>query len=267
MKSFNTYLEEQIKTKKSHLCVGLDLAIESFGRINPDLEYLKTHTKKIIDTTRDLAVAYKPNLGFFERWGSKGFEWLEETMDYIGDESVTIGDAKRGDIGNTVKQYAFSLFDHFKFNAVTVNPFMGSDSIQPFIDRPEKGVFILCRTSNNSAKELQNQKIGNEYLYEKVAKLGVRLNSNNNVGLVVGATAPEELQKIRSIANGLPFLIPGVGAQGGDLKKSMEFGNTSGIALINISRGICFAGDMSGNAIRKAAENYLSQIREFSNEF
>ena len=151
MNSFNSRILKEIEDKQSHLCVGLDINPENFDNANPSIDDLKNHTYKVIDATRDIAVAYKPNLAFFERWGSKGFQWLEETMEYIGSDVITVGDAKRGDIGNTAKQYAMSLFDHFGFDSVTLSPFLGLDSIKPIVDNPNKGAFILCRTSNSSA--------------------------------------------------------------------------------------------------------------------
>ena len=277
MKPFNLRLSKLIKSKRSHLCVGLDMNPEAMGSSNTTLDELKKHAFKVIDATSDLSSAFKPNLAFFERWGSKGFKWLEELMDYFPDDLIIIGDAKRGDIGNTAKQYAYSLFTHFDFDAVTLSPYMGKDSITPFIDNPEKGAFILCRTSNPSAVDLQNQQINikssdqtlnsideipNEMLFDKTAQLCVEWNKNNNVGIVVGATAPKEISRIRNHAPSLPFLIPGIGAQGGDLTQSMVDGNNNGDALINISRGISFSGDLSSKAIRNAAKDYLSQMRE-----
>lgn len=266
MKSFITRLSEQITKKNSHLCVGLDISPEGLGNKNAKLSDLIDHSLKVIDATVDIAVCYKPNLAFFERWGSDGFKWLERIVKYIGNNSIIIADGKRGDIGNTAKQYAISTFDYFGFDAVTINPYMGSDSIKPFVENPEKGVFILCRTSNPSASELQELKVEENSLYEKVAKLAVELNINDNIGLVVGATAPSEIRKIRKIAPKLPFLIPGIGAQGGDLEKSMQFGNENGIAIINISRGISFAGNMSSDAIKNAAQDYVEKMREIINE-
>ncbi len=277
MKPFNLRLSKLIKSKRSHLCVGLDMNPEAMGSSNTTLDELKKHSLKVIDATSDLASAFKPNLAFFERWGSEGFKWLEALMDYFPDDLIIIGDAKRGDIGNTAKQYAYSLFTHFDFDAVTLSPYMGKDSITPFIDNPEKGAFILCRTSNPSAVDLQNQQINiessdqtvqiideipNEMLFDKTAQLCVEWNKNNNVGIVVGATAPQEISRIRSHAPSLPFLIPGIGAQGGDLTQSILDGNKNGDALINISRGISFSGDLSSKAIRNAAKDYLSQMRE-----
>ena len=277
IKSAEERILKEVEDKQSHLCVGLDINPENFDNAKPSIDGLKNHTYKVIDATRDIAVAYKPNLAFFERWGSEGFKWLEALMDYFPDDLIIIGDAKRGDIGNTAKQYAYSLFTHFDFDAVTLSPYMGKDSITPFIDNPEKGAFILCRTSNPSAVDLQNQQINikssdqtlnsideipNEMLFDKTAQLCFEWNKNNNVGIVVGATAPKEISRIRNHAPSLPFLIPGIGAQGGDLTQSMVDGNENGDALINISRGISFSGDLSSKAIRNAAKDYLSQMRE-----
>lgn len=266
MNSFTSRLSEQIIDKKSHLCVGLDISPEGLGNKNVKLSDLIDHSIRIIDSTIEIAVCYKPNFAFFERWGSDGFKWLEKIIEYLGNNSIIIADGKRGDIGNTAKQYATSIFDHFGFDAVTINPYMGSDSIKPFIENPEKGVFILCRTSNKSASEFQDLDIGKQKLFEKTAELAVKLNKNDNIGLVVGATVPSEIRKIRMIAPKLPFLIPGIGAQGGDLEKSMQYGNENGIAIINISRGISFAGDMGSQAIKNSAHEYVEKMREIVNE-
>ncbi len=265
MKSFTTRLSEQVNYKKSHLCVGLDISPEGLGSSDLSLKDLIKHSLKIIDATIEMAVCYKPNLAFYERWGPEGFEWLETVIKHIGNRSLTIADGKRGDIGNTAKQYAKSIFNYFGFDAVTTNPYMGRDSIEPFTENPEKGVFILCRTSNPSATELQNLEIGGETIFEHVAQLAATLNKNDNIGLVVGATAPNEIKMIRKLAPKLPFLIPGIGAQGGDLEKSLRHGNDNGIAIINISRGISFSGDMSNTAIRSAAQDYIDKMREIIN--
>ena len=263
MISFNHRLKSAIEEKRSFLCVGLDISPEMLG--SEDLIDLKTHTRKVIDATRDLAAAYKPNFAFFERWGSGGFGWLEETVDYIGLEHIRIADAKRGDIGSTAAQYAYSIFTHFGFDAVTLNPYMGRDSIAPFLEHPENGVFILCRTSNPSAADFQDEQFAGRPLYEKVAAWANALNEHENVGLVAGATAPEELVRIRGLVPELPLLIPGVGAQGGDLHHSVKAGSQTGVALINISRGISFAGDLSERAIHDAAQNYAEKMNEVFN--
>ncbi|MFH1851190.1 MAG: orotidine-5'-phosphate decarboxylase [Candidatus Neomarinimicrobiota bacterium] len=264
MKPFNLRLQEYADRIDSRLCVGLDINPELLKSARPTLADLQEHTFKIIDATRDLAAAFKPNLAFFERWGAAGFGWLEATLERIGAGPLVIGDAKRGDIGNTARQYAVSLFDHFGFDAVTINPYMGRDALEPFLDRPEKGAFILCRTSNPSAGELQNIESAGKPLYLRVAELALELNRADNVGLVVGATAPAEIARVRKAAPQLPFLIPGIGAQGGDLAASYRAGNSGGFALINVSRGICFAGDHSAAAIRQAALDYREKMRRIA---
>ncbi len=265
MKSFTTLLSKQIAIKNSHLCVGLDISPEGLGKASASIAELIDYSYKVIDATIDQAVCFKPNLAFFERWGSEGFKWLEKIIGHIGKRSLIIADGKRGDIGNTSKQYAISIFEHFGFDALTVNPYMGSDSIIPFINNPEKGIFVLCRTSNPSAKELQDLHSNNQRIYEKVAQMAVKLNKNNNIGLVIGATNPSEIRVIREIAPQLPFLIPGIGAQDGDLEKSMKYGNYNGDAIINISRGIIFAGDKSSKQIRFAAQEYVEKMRGMKN--
>ena len=264
MISFNQKIKKRAIDIKSYLCIGIDVNAKALGSDN--FEDIKAHSKKIIDATRDIALAFKPNFAFFERWGSKGFKWLEETVDYIGSDCIIIADAKRGDIGNTAGQYAESIFDHFGFDAVTLNPFMGEDSINPFLVHEDKGVFILCRTSNSSAHIFQNQKLnGGLFLYEKVAEWANSLNHKNNIGLVVGATVPQELSRVRDLAPDLPILIPGVGAQGGDLEKSVYEGNKSGIGIINVSRDISFSGDCSVESIRLSAQSYVKKINEALN--
>jgi len=266
MTAFNQRLSNLIKSKNSNLCVGLDIDSKSFNQDQVSLADLKIHAKKVIEATSDFAVAYKPNLAFYERWGSSGFKWLEETMELFPEDVIIIGDAKRGDIGNTAQHYAFALFKHFGFDAATINPYMGNDSISPFIEDPEKGVFILCRTSNPSASDLQDLKFENIPLFIKTAEMALNLNRNNNVGLVVGATAPEEISRIRAAAPHLPFLIPGIGAQGGDLRQSLTAGNVNGTALINVSRGISFAEGLSYSQIRSAAKNYFEKMRLINHE-
>jgi len=262
MVSFNTRLSRLVQSRHSALCVGLDLSPETLPGVYQSLDDLKRLTATIIDATRDVAIAYKPNLAFFERWGSSGFKWLEETMALFDDEVIVIGDAKRGDIGTTAQQYARALFDHFGFDAVTVNPYMGREAIEPFTEDPRRGTFILCRTSNPSAKDLQDLIVGKgTTLYEHTARLAVELNVRDNVGLVVGATAPREVQRIRALTPRVPFLLPGVGAQGGDLETALRQANHNGLALITISRGITHAGDGSYRAIQEAARSYAQRIQ------
>lgn len=261
MKSFSDILLEQVQKIGSRLCIGLDIDADRITSIvSPSLQDLKNFTRMVIDATLDFAATYKLNFAFFERYGSAGFLWLEEVRDYIDDRRLTIADAKRGDISNSAKHYASALFDHFGFDAATVNPYMGCDAISPFLDNPEKGAFVICLTSNEGASDLQFQQVNGVRLYEKVIDLVKQLNVNNNCGLVVGATREEELEGIRQASGDMPFLIPGVGAQGGDLEISVRIGNQGGIALINVSRGILYAGDQSEQAIREAAQDFFLRI-------
>ncbi|MFQ6606516.1 MAG: orotidine-5'-phosphate decarboxylase [Fidelibacterota bacterium] len=266
MVPFNTHLSRLIRSRHSALCVGLDLAPETLPGSPGSLKALQHLTATIIDATRDVVVAYKPNLAFFERWGSRGYQWLEETMGLLGDEVVVIGDAKRGDIGTSAQQYARALFDHFGFDAVTVNPYMGREAMEPFITDPQRGAFVLCRTSNPSASDLQDLVVEEGTLYEQTARLAVKLNVHNNIGLVVGATAPREVQRIRNLAPDVPFLLPGVGAQGGELETCLRRANHNGLALITVSRGITHVGDGSYQAIREAARTYARRIRAILND-
>ena len=259
MFTFNSNLKSSTKKKKSWLCVGLDINPEAIG--SDKLSDLKEYTFKVIDATRRSAIAYKPNFAFFERWGSNGFSWLEETVSYIGNSHIKIADAKRGDIGSTANQYAESIFNHFGFDAVTLNPYMGKDSIQPFIQNPEKGAFILCRTSNPSASDFQNDRTEQTPLFEKVAHWANDLNTYDNIGLVVGATAPQELSKVRKISPDLSLLVPGVGVQGGNMETSLKISNQTGVGLINVSRSINFAGNMSSGDITNTAELYVQNMR------
>ena len=183
MISFNKKLKNSIEAKKSHLCIGLDISPEGLNDNSASLEDLKGHTKKIINATQDLAVAFKPNLGFFERWGVSGFQWLEDTIRLIDNDTIVIGDAKRGDIGNTAKQYAKSLFGYFNFDAVTLSPYMGYDSIEPFISDPTRGVFILCRTSNKSATDFKMLKI----TIENYLRLLLRLALVGTLMIILGS--------------------------------------------------------------------------------
>ena len=179
---------------------------------------------------------------------------LHEAGEYLSDASLING------------IYAYSIFEHFGFDCVTINPYMGSDSVDSFLENKEKGVFLLAKTSNPSAATLQNIKENGIPIYERVVQMAKDLNHNNNIGLVVGATAPKDLKKIRSIAPGMPILIPGVGAQGGDLNICMKIGNNNGISLINISRSISFTGDMSPKSIKDASSNFLAQMHEAMNK-
>ena len=197
--------------------------------------------KKIIDQTHDLVCAYKPNFAFYEALGIKGWENLKKTVEYIQryhSGVVTIADAKRADIGNTNLGYVTAIFDEMKFDAVTVNPYFGCEALQPFLDRVDKGIIILCRTSNPGAGEFQDG------LWQNVAEnVANKWNTNNNCLLVVGATYPKELKQVRQIVGEMTLLVPGIGAQGGDIAKTVKAGlnNQRAGMIINSSRGIIFA--------------------------
>jgi orotidine-5'-phosphate decarboxylase len=233
---------------------------------NAGLDDLIDHTKKVISATHDLVVAYKPNLAFFERWGSKGYKWLESTIEIIGSDTIIIGDAKRGDIGSSAEQYAISLFKHFNFDAVTVSPYLGRDGIMPFLQHRGKGIFVLCKTSNPSASEIQNVEDIDGPIYIKIARLVMSLNAEDNIGLVIGATVPEDIKRVRDLTPNVPFLIPGIGHQGGDFERSLKFGSRNGPVLISVSRSVIFSGDQSEKSIRDMAKNYVDRMEAILDE-
>ncbi len=257
--------EIQIK-QNSLLCVGLDVDLERIpeylrSSANPVLEF----NRKIIEATSDLVCAYKPNLAFYEAMGEQGLTALRETLKLIPESVLTIGDGKRGDIGNTAERYAKSLFDDFGFDSITVNPYMGFDSVEPFLKNPEKGVFLLALTSNPGSKDFQRLKINGKPLYEKVVRAAKKWNTNGNIGLVVGATHPRELKMIRKIVPDMPLLIPGIGKQGGDLKSAVRDGcdKNGQLAIINASRSIIYAssGKDFAEAARTEAKKMLKEMR------
>jgi orotidine-5'-phosphate decarboxylase len=268
--NFMETIEASWERKNSLLCVGLDTDLEKIPshllkRDKPLFEF----NKDIIDATADLVCAYKPQIAFYAASGSE--KALEMTIEYIHDrypDIPVILDAKRGDIGSTAKMYAKEVFERYKADAVTVNPYMGFDTMTPFLEREEKGVIILCRTSNPGAKEIQDLEIQGKTLYQIIAGMAVdRWNYNGNVLLVVGATYPGELNEIRSIAVEIPFLVPGIGAQGGDVESAVSNGkNAKGTGMIiNSSRGIIYAGD--GEDFAKAARNAATQLRDEINRY
>ena len=249
----------------SLLCVGLD----PDPRLMPDNVGVFKFNKAIIDATADLVCAYKPNFAFYEALGNEGLDALKQTVKHIPGNIPVIGDAKRGDIGNTAKAYAKSIFTDFSFDATTVSPYLGFDSLEPFIQYPDKGVFILCRTSNAGAVDFQSLRCieHNRPLFEVVAMKASEWNIHGNIGLVVGATYPEELKLIRQNHPDMPLLIPGIGAQGGDLELTIRYGvNAQGEgAIINSSRQIIYASREKdfAEAARKAASEMREQINQY----
>jgi len=243
-------LFEQIKKKRSFLCIGLDTDIQKLPKHLLDTsDPVFAFNKEIIDSTHDLAVAYKPNLAFYESLGAEGLISLDKTVKYIREkypELFIIADAKRGDIGNTSNLYARAFFDHFDFDAVTVAPYMGEDSVKPFMTYLDKWVIILALTSNKGAFDfqfLEDQKTGDK-LYESVLKTSQTWGTTNNIMYVVGATKAENLKEIREIVPEHFLLVPGVGAQGGSLQEVAQYGmNEQCGLLVNSSRAIIYASD------------------------
>lgn len=292
--NFQTKLDNTVKKNNSLLCIGLDSDIEKIPQQlksgkNPQF----TFNKEIIDATFDLVCAYKPNIAFYEAEGLEGLLQLKFTVKYLKDkypEIPIILDAKRADIGNTNEGYVNFAFDYLGADAITVHPYLGKEALKPFLDRVEKGVFILCRTSNPGAGEFQDLPVSrsqsadssavasaeeealakeNIPLYQIIAKhVAKEWNYNGNCGLVVGATYPTELEIVRRIVgDGFPLLIPGLGAQGGDVEKTVKAGvdKNGQNAIINSSRDIIFASP--GEDFAKKAREVAGKLRTEINKY
>lgn len=253
---------------RSCICVGLDPDVERLpSSIDRTPAGILRFLESIVDSTHDLVSAYKPNFAFYESLGGEGWRVLRDTIRFIRDKSptaVVIADAKRGDIGNTASHYARAVFDELDADAVTVNPYMGSDSVLPFLSRPDKGAFILALTSNPGSSDFQKKIVEGKPLFETVIESAVSWNRHGNVGLVVGATHPEEMRQARQWAGSMPFLIPGIGAQGGDLESAVRENRKGStiLAWINVSRSVLYAGNGSDYAekAREAVLNLRTQI-------
>jgi len=244
-------LVELIRSRKSFLCVGLDTDPTKLPVGVGVLEF----NKAIVDATREFAVAYKPNLAFYEAMGREGWDILEETVAYIGNEHFTIADAKRGDIGNTSSYYAKAFFETYGFDSITVAPYMGKDSVSPFLQFQDKWAIVLALTSNEGSEDFQTQKIGEEYLFEKVLRDVASWGTDENTMFVVGATKAESLAQIRQIIPNHFLLVPGVGAQGGSLQNVVKYGMNSEVGLlVNASRSILYASSGADYASAAAAE-------------
>jgi len=253
-------LFEQIQKKRSFLCVGLDSSLDKIPQHllkyeNPILEF----NKQIIDATKDLCVAYKPNTAFYECYGKKGWETLTETWKYIPNDIFSIADAKRGDIGNTSAMYAETFFNEasseMSFDSVTVAPYMGSDSVSPFLTFKDKWVILLALTSNAGHADFQLQEVGEDRLFEKVIKISQTWATNEQMMYVVGATRGAAFGDVRKLAPDHFLLVPGVGAQGGDLGEVCKYGlNSQCGLLINSSRGIIYASQGEDFAERAREE-------------
>lgn len=265
--NFNEKLLEATRKNNSLLCVGID----PDPTLMPDIDIVEFN-HQIIEATKDLVCAYKPNFAFFEALGIKGFTILEQTLRHIPSNIPVIADAKRSDIGNTARKYAHALFEVFGFDAATVNPYLGRDSIDPFTDHTNKGVFILCSTSNSGATDFQQLQCRAGTiketipLFELVAIKALEWNVHGNIGLVVGATQPRSLKRVRAICPDMPLLIPGVGAQRGDLASAVVNGvDTQGKkAIINSSRQVLYAS--KGKDFPSAARFEASKLRTRINQ-
>ncbi len=260
-------LVDQIFKKQSYLCVGLDSDISKIPKhllSEPDPVF--SFNKAIIDATNDFCVGYKINTAFYESRGVKGWEDMEKTVRYIGDDHFKIADAKRGDIGNTSEQYAKAFFETLPFDAITVAPYMGEDSIKPFLDFAGKWAIVLGLTSNKGARDFELQMMDEDFLYEKVLQTVSKWGTVDNLMFVIGATRADEFINIRKMTPDHFYLVPGVGVQGGSLKDISEkaMNKDCGI-LVNASRAIIFASGKENFAdeARKVAISYQQEMKNY----
>ncbi|MEP7167980.1 MAG: orotidine-5'-phosphate decarboxylase [Bacteroidota bacterium] len=267
---------QQIKKKKSYLCVGLDTDLEKIPKHllktdDPVFEF----NKQIIDATKDFCVAYKLNIAFYEYLGVRGWQSLEKTLKYIPKDIFTIADAKRGDIGNTSKMYAKTFFERYDFDAVTVAPYMGSDSVKPFLEHKNKWAIVLALTSNEGAKDFQFAKVQSskfkaQSLFEETLSVSQKWGTNENMMYVIGATQAAMFKQVRKIVPDHFLLVPGVGTQGGDLKEVSKYGMSKECGLlVNISRNIIYAGIGEGFAENAKNESHIVQaeMEKYLNDF
>lgn len=257
-------------TQNSLVCVGLDPDLKRLpGHLSKTAEGVLAFNRAIIDATHDLVCAYKPQIAYFAAISAE--EQLRAIIEYIHQVCPgvpVILDAKRGDIGSTAEQYALEAFERYRADAVTINPYMGYDSAEPFLRYADKGVILLCRTSNPGAADLQDRIVDEQPLYEQVATMiASKWNANGNCALVLGATWPEQIARVRSLVGSMPFLVPGVGAQGGDVEQIVRAGQTAeGTGLIiNSSRGILYAS--GGADFAAAARRETQKLRDTINGF
>jgi orotidine-5'-phosphate decarboxylase len=274
--SFLARLQQASRLNDSLLCVGLDPEPGRFpGAWKGDAGRIYDFCARIVDATKDLVLAFKPQIAYFAAHRAEDqLEQLMAHMRRVAPDVPVILDAKRGDIGSTAEQYAREAFERYQADAVTLSPFMGFDSIEPYLRYPGKGAILLCRTSNTGGSDLQNQRLhdvaGQPRVYEHIARLAqTEWNTNGQLGLVVGATFPGEIARVRELAPDLPLLIPGVGAQGGDAEATVRSGwrgsqgDTRGLIAVNSSRAVLYAG--SGDDFAEAAREAARRTREVLN--
>ena len=270
--NFYTRLRTIQRKNNSLLCVGLDPDVRRIpGHLLSQKDAVVEFCRSIIAETGDLVCAYKLNLAFFETLGEAGWSTIHRVLEVVPPDVVTIGDGKRGDIGNTAEMYARALFSDFKFDAATVHPYMGQDSVQPFVADADRGVFVLALTSNPGARDLQYLNVNGKPLYERVIARAKKWNSNGNIGIVVGATRSAHLKRIRHMVPSMPFLVPGVGAQGGDLRAAVRYGcDADGeMAVINASRSILYAsaGADFADAARRSAMTMRDEMNTYREQY
>ncbi|MEJ6590082.1 MAG: orotidine-5'-phosphate decarboxylase [Crocinitomicaceae bacterium] len=264
-------LIHQIKAKKSFLCVGLDPDLAKIPEHLLDLDDpIFEFNKAIIDATKEYAVAYKPNLAFYECLGIAGWRSFQKTVEYIPKECLVVADAKRGDIGNTSLYYAKTFFETYNCDALTIAPYMGSDSVEPFLTHPNKWAVVLALTSNKGANDFQFLESNEKPLFESVVNRCLEWGTPENLMFVVGATRSEDIGAIRALAPDSFFLVPGVGAQGGSLAEVVRYGMTSDCGLlVNSSRGIIYADHSTDFALgaKKEASKIQSEMKMYLKRF
>ena len=266
-------LNQEIQSKQSLLCVGLDTDINKIpDHLKKEEDPIFEFNKQIIDATADYAIAYKPNIAFYESLGSKGWDSLQKTVEYIPKNIFTIADAKRGDIGNTSKMYAKAFFENMNFDSITVAPYMGIDSVSPFLGFEDKFVILLVHTSNPGSQDFQLLESKEGKLYESVIRKSRQWADHKQMMYVVGATRADKIGEIRALAPDHFFLVPGIGAQGGDLEEVCKYGmNKNGGLLINSSRGIIYASSdkdfakVAGQKSKELKEDIERMLNKYAN--
>lgn len=260
---FNKRLNQICSERNSFLCIGLDVDLDRIPKFLLEKKDAQVYfSQAIIDLTIEYAAAFKINTAFFEAYGAEGWEAMTRIMNYLPDEVVKIADAKRADIGHSSKMYAHAFFKRLNFDAITVNPYLGKDAVEPFLEDADRGAFIICHTSNRGAGDFQKFSDGKTALYELVAEEAQEWNVHDNCGLVIGATYPAELKHIRSFVPELPFLVPGLGIQGGDFELAIQYALTKNKegALFNFSRSIIYAS--TGKDFMQAAGKEAKKMRD-----